>query len=78
VLARLGHGTPPYGRRSSDSKCNKIDSLAFDCGLDGAARRNIVLLGVVLAAMNVTFYMAIGRLPLGTAAGMRTARNLPG
>src|SRR3954468_24343877 len=51
--------------------------------------RDVVALGVVLAAMNACFYVAIDRLPLGTvaaieflpvialaAAGMRTARNL--
>ena len=53
-----------------------------------AARRTVILLGIVLAAMNVVFYLAIARLPLGTvgaieflgpiglaAAGMRNARN---
>src|SRR3954454_14189298 len=53
------------------------------------ARRDVLALGVVLAAMNACFYTAIDRLPLGTvaaieflpvialaAAGMRTARNL--
>ncbi len=52
------------------------------------AQRTIVTLGVVLALMNVCFYLAIDRLPLGTvgaieflgpiglaAAGMRTRRN---
>lgn len=54
----------------------------------GAARRTVVLLGIVLAAMNICFYLAIDRLPLGTvgaieflgpiglaAAGMRSPRN---
>lgn len=58
-------------------------------GLDRATRRNIVLLGVVLAAMNAIFYLAIDRVPLGTvgaieflgpiglaAAGVRSRRNL--
>jgi inner membrane transporter RhtA len=53
------------------------------------ARRDVVALGAVLAVMNVCFYTAIDRLPLGTVAaieflpvialavaGMRTARNL--
>jgi inner membrane transporter RhtA len=53
------------------------------------ARRDVILLGGVLALMNVCFYLAIDRLPLGTvgaieflgpvglaAAGMRSARNL--
>jgi inner membrane transporter RhtA len=52
-------------------------------------RRTLVLLGVVLATMNVCFYEAISRLPLGTvgaieflgpillaAIGARTARNI--
>jgi inner membrane transporter RhtA len=52
-------------------------------------RGTLVALGVVLAAMNATFYLAIDRLPLGTvgaieflgpvalaAAGVRTRRNL--
>jgi inner membrane transporter RhtA len=56
--------------------------------LESSARRTLVLLGVVLAAMNSVFYLAIDRLPLATvgaleflgpitlaAAGMRTARN---
>lgn len=56
--------------------------------LDGEARRLLVALGAVLAAMNVCFYAAIDRLPLGTvaaveflgpillaAAGTRTGRN---
>jgi inner membrane transporter RhtA len=53
-----------------------------------AERRVVVALGLVLAAMNACFYLAIDRLPLGTvgaieflgpiglaAAGMRTRRN---
>jgi inner membrane transporter RhtA len=53
------------------------------------AQRDVLALGVVLAVMNVCFYTAIDRLPLGTvaaieflpvialaAAGMRSARNL--
>lgn len=57
--------------------------------LTPAQRRSLLLLGVVLAAMNACFYLAIARLPLGTvgaleflgpialaAAGVRTRRNL--
>ena len=57
-------------------------------GLCAADRRLVIMLGVVLAAMNACFYLAIDRLPLGTvgaieflgpiglaAVGMRTARN---
>ena len=53
------------------------------------ARRPILLLGVILAAMNICFYLAIDRLPLATVAaiefaatiavaliGLRSARNL--
>ena len=56
--------------------------------LDRPARRDVVAMGAVLAVMNVCFYVAIDRLPLGTvaaieflpviaiaAAGTRTARN---
>jgi inner membrane transporter RhtA len=56
--------------------------------LDHRQRRVLVALGVVLAAMNVSFYLAIARLPLSTvgaieflgvivlaAAGVRTGRN---
>ena len=56
--------------------------------LSTSDRRTVLVLGVVLAIMNSTFYEAIARLPLGTvaaieylgpialaAAGMRTARN---
>jgi inner membrane transporter RhtA len=56
--------------------------------LDAEARTLVVALGVVLAAMNACFYVAIDRLPLGTvaaieflpvivlaAAGARTVRN---
>src|SRR5512146_3344212 len=34
--------------------------------LQPPAKRNVVLLGGVLALMNVCFYLAIARLPLGT------------
>lgn len=57
-------------------------------GLQAHARNTVLLLGVVLALMNVCFYLAIARLPLGTvgaieflgpiglaAAGMRSRRN---
>jgi inner membrane transporter RhtA len=57
--------------------------------LDLDARRRIVAWGVVLAAMNCSFYLAIARLPLGTVAaieflpvivlaalGSRTPRNI--
>lgn len=57
--------------------------------LDAEGRRTIVAWGVVLAAMNVCFYLAIARMPLGTvsaieflpvivlaAFGARTPRNL--
>lgn len=53
-----------------------------------AERRTVVALGLVLAAMNITFYLALARLPLATvgaieflgpivlaAVGMRGARN---
>ncbi len=56
---------------------------------DARARWNIVALGAVLGCMNVCFYLAIARLPLGTVgaieflgpialalAGMRTQRNV--
>jgi inner membrane transporter RhtA len=56
---------------------------------DGATRSTIAGLGLVLATMNICFYLAIDRLPLGTvaaieflpvialaAAGARTARNV--
>jgi len=56
--------------------------------LSTSDRRTVVMLGVVLAVMNSTFYEAIARLPLGTvgaieflgpitlaAVGMRTGRN---
>lgn len=56
---------------------------------DAAARWNIVALGVVLGCMNLCFYLAIDRLPLGTVgameflgpialalAGTRTRRNV--
>jgi inner membrane transporter RhtA len=56
--------------------------------LDGSGRRTVVAMGAVLALMNVSFYISIDHLPLGTVAaieflpviglaavGMRTARN---
>ena len=56
--------------------------------LNRPARRDVLAMGAVLAVMNVCFYVAIDRLPLGTvaaieflpviaiaAAGTRTARN---
>jgi inner membrane transporter RhtA len=56
--------------------------------LDAAGRRTVVAMGLVLAAMNPCFYVAIDRLPLGTVAaieflpvialaaiGTRTVRN---
>ena len=58
-------------------------------GLEPAARRSVLLLGGVLALMNVCFYLAIDRVPLGTvgaiefvgpiglaALGARSARNI--
>jgi inner membrane transporter RhtA len=58
-------------------------------GLVPAARRNVLMLGAVLALMNVCFYLAIDRVPLGTvgaiefagpiglaALGARSARNI--
>lgn len=58
-------------------------------GLQPAARRSVVLLGAVLALMNVCFYLAIARVPLGTvgaiefvgpiglaALGARNVRNV--
>lgn len=57
--------------------------------LQPAARRNVLMLGSVLALMNVCFYVAIDRLPLGTvgaiefvgpiglaALGVRSKRNI--
>jgi inner membrane transporter RhtA len=57
-------------------------------GLDRSGRRALLALGGVFAVMNVCFYVAIDRLPLGTVAaieflpvvalaavGMRTVRN---
>ena len=56
--------------------------------LDAPARNTVLMLGAVLALMNVCFYLAIARLPLGTvgaieflgpiglaAAGMHSRRN---
>ena len=56
--------------------------------LETPVRRTVIALGVVLAAMNACFYLAIARLPLGTVGaieflgpvalaslGMRSARN---
>ncbi|MFC7545734.1 DMT family transporter [Plantactinospora sp. GCM10030261] len=39
-------------------------------GLDRAARRLLLAWGVVLAAMNSVFYVALDRLPLGTVAAV--------
>jgi inner membrane transporter RhtA len=39
-------------------------------GLDGAGRRVVLALGAVFAVMNVCFYVAIDRLPLGTVAAI--------
>ncbi len=57
--------------------------------LEPAARRTVLALGMVLALMNVCFYLAIARLPLGTVgaieflgpiglavAGLHSLRNL--
>jgi inner membrane transporter RhtA len=57
--------------------------------LQPAAKRNVLMLGTVLALMNVCFYVAIDRLPLGTvgaiefagpiglaALGVRSKRNI--
>jgi len=57
--------------------------------LQPAAKRNVLMLGTVLALMNVCFYIAIDRLPLGTVGaiefvgpiglavlGMRSKRNI--
>lgn len=57
--------------------------------LQSPARRNVLMLGSVLALMNICFYLAIDRLPLGTvgaieflgpiglaALGVRSKRNL--
>ena len=56
--------------------------------LDPAGRRRVAALGIVLALMNASFYLAIARLPLGTVgaieflgpialalAGLRSLRN---
>lgn len=57
-------------------------------GLQAVAKRHVLMLGGVLALMNICFYLAIARLPLGTvgaiefvgpiglaALGMRSKRN---
>ena len=57
--------------------------------LPAEAKRTVLMIGVVLALMNVCFYLAIARLPLGTvgaieflgpiglaALGLRSGRNL--
>jgi inner membrane transporter RhtA len=57
-------------------------------GMSPGRKRNVIGLGLTLAAMNVTFYLAIARLPLSTvgaieflgpialaAAGLRSRRN---
>lgn len=40
------------------------------------ARRLMVLLGFILAAMNICFYLAIARLPLATVAGIEFAATI--
>lgn len=40
------------------------------------ARRLILLLGLILAAMNICFYLAIARLPLATVAGIEFAATI--
>ncbi|HEY6515742.1 MAG TPA: hypothetical protein VIY50_06330 [Steroidobacteraceae bacterium] len=42
-------------------------------GLQPAARRNVLMLGSVLALMNICFYLAIDRLPLGTVGAIEFA-----
>jgi inner membrane transporter RhtA len=42
-------------------------------GLAPSAKRNVWLLGTVLALMNVCFYLAIDRLPLGTVGAIEFA-----
>ena len=39
-------------------------------GLQTAAKRSVLLLGSVLALMNICFYLAIARLPLGTVGAI--------
>ncbi|HVF16155.1 MAG TPA: EamA family transporter [Steroidobacteraceae bacterium] len=40
------------------------------CELRQEGRRTVIALGVVLAAMNITFYLALSRLPLATVAAI--------
>lgn len=40
------------------------------------SRRLILLLGLILAAMNICFYLAIARLPLATVAGIEFAATI--
>ena len=42
----------------------------------GPARRLILLLGIILAAMNICFYLAIARLPLATVAAIEFAATI--
>lgn len=42
----------------------------------GPARRLILLLGIVLAAMNICFYLAIAKLPLATVAAIEFAATI--
>ena len=42
-------------------------------GLPSAAKRNVLMLGSVLALMNICFYVAIDRLPLGTVGALEFA-----
>ena len=42
----------------------------------GPARRLILVLGIVLAAMNICFYLAIARVPLATVAAIEFAATI--
>lgn len=45
-------------------------------GAKPRSRRLMVLLGLILAAMNICFYLAIARLPLATVAGIEFAATI--